>query len=164
MLYVIHLACNGSDLFSDEVHLFSDWPKHSYHCTWPFTSQCQGNVFTNECTVLEQLNVPIDSLLKYVSIFVNIILNITFIFKFVVIMWLLSCCCVGYIVYYNIVVYCLNFTSQLLPQDLAQWLGVPIHSLFNFHPSVRPCQLELHIQVKKLGKEEIMWSVSKHIA
>ncbi|XP_065882563.1 U5 small nuclear ribonucleoprotein 200 kDa helicase-like [Dysidea avara] len=31
-------------------------------------------------------------------------------------------------------------------KDLAQWLGVSIHSLFNFHPNVRPVPLELHIQ------------------
>lgn len=31
-------------------------------------------------------------------------------------------------------------------QDLGQWLGATSHTLFNFHPNVRPTPLELHIQ------------------
>ena len=58
---------------------------------------------------------------------------------------------------YTSVVYGVNFA---LLQDLAQWLGVSIHSLFNFHPNVRPVQLELHIQVRKnLEKETFLMSI-----
>ncbi|XP_075249167.1 U5 small nuclear ribonucleoprotein 200 kDa helicase-like [Convolutriloba macropyga] len=31
-------------------------------------------------------------------------------------------------------------------RDVAQWLGCPTNSIFNFHPNVRPLPLELHIQ------------------
>lgn len=31
-------------------------------------------------------------------------------------------------------------------KDVAQWLGVPAATTFNFHPSVRPVPLELHVQ------------------
>ncbi|KMQ84918.1 putative u5 small nuclear ribonucleoprotein helicase, partial [Lasius niger] len=31
-------------------------------------------------------------------------------------------------------------------KDVAKWLGVPAETTFNFHPSVRPVPLELHIQ------------------
>ncbi|KAL1138953.1 hypothetical protein AAG570_009015 [Ranatra chinensis] len=31
-------------------------------------------------------------------------------------------------------------------KDIAQWLGCPNNSSFNFHPSVRPLPLELHVQ------------------
>ncbi|XP_011502445.1 PREDICTED: putative U5 small nuclear ribonucleoprotein 200 kDa helicase [Ceratosolen solmsi marchali] len=31
-------------------------------------------------------------------------------------------------------------------KDIAQWLGAPAASTFNFHPSVRPVPLELHVQ------------------
>lgn len=32
-------------------------------------------------------------------------------------------------------------------RDLALWLGAPATTTFNFHPSVRPVPLELHVQV-----------------
>ena len=32
-------------------------------------------------------------------------------------------------------------------KDMAQWLGCNANTTFNFHPSVRPVPLELHIQV-----------------
>jgi len=32
-------------------------------------------------------------------------------------------------------------------RDLANWLGCGANSSFNFHPSVRPVPLELHVQV-----------------
>ena len=31
-------------------------------------------------------------------------------------------------------------------KDAAQWLGAPAAATFNFHPSVRPVPLELHVQ------------------
>ena len=31
-------------------------------------------------------------------------------------------------------------------RDAAQWLGCSATSTFNFHPSVRPIPLELHVQ------------------
>ncbi|KAJ1627390.1 Sec63 Brl domain-containing protein [Pavlovales sp. CCMP2436] len=37
-------------------------------------------------------------------------------------------------------------TSLANARDLAEWLGAPAHALFNFHPSVRPVPLEVHIQ------------------
>ena len=37
-------------------------------------------------------------------------------------------------------------TSILNAKDIAQWLGCSSNSTFNFRPSVRPVQLELHIQ------------------
>ena len=39
-------------------------------------------------------------------------------------------------------------TSILNAKDIAQWLGCSTNATFNFRPSVRPVQLELHIQVK----------------
>lgn len=39
-------------------------------------------------------------------------------------------------------------TSILNAKDIAQWLGCTTNSTFNFRPSVRPVQLELHIQVR----------------
>jgi len=33
-------------------------------------------------------------------------------------------------------------------RDLAQWLGCSSTATFNFHPSVRPVPLELHVQVR----------------
>ena len=38
-------------------------------------------------------------------------------------------------------------TSILNAKDIAQWLGCSSNATFNFRPSVRPVQLELHIQV-----------------
>lgn len=38
-------------------------------------------------------------------------------------------------------------------RDVAQWLGCSANCTFNFHPSVRPVPLELHVQV--ISKEEI---------
>lgn len=32
-------------------------------------------------------------------------------------------------------------------KDLAQWLGCSTNATFNFHPSVRPVPLELHVMV-----------------
>lgn len=32
-------------------------------------------------------------------------------------------------------------------RDVALWLGAPATTTFNFHPSVRPVPLELHVQV-----------------
>lgn len=37
-------------------------------------------------------------------------------------------------------------TSVANARDLAEWLGATSHSVFNFHPSVRPVPLEIHIQ------------------
>jgi activating signal cointegrator complex subunit 3 len=37
-------------------------------------------------------------------------------------------------------------TALANAHDLADWLGVPPHGLFNFKPSVRPVPLEAHIQ------------------
>lgn len=36
-------------------------------------------------------------------------------------------------------------TSLANARDLAEWIGAPPHALFNFHPSVRPVPLEVHI-------------------
>ena len=32
-------------------------------------------------------------------------------------------------------------------KDLGEWIGAGPHSLYNFHPNVRPIPLEIHIQV-----------------
>jgi pre-mRNA-splicing helicase BRR2 len=37
-------------------------------------------------------------------------------------------------------------TSLANARDLAEWLGAAPHALFNFHPSVRPVPLEVHVQ------------------
>ncbi|KAI8147636.1 Sec63 Brl domain-containing protein [Fennellomyces sp. T-0311] len=37
-------------------------------------------------------------------------------------------------------------TSVANARDLGEWLGATSHSVFNFHPSVRPVPLEIHIQ------------------
>lgn len=38
-------------------------------------------------------------------------------------------------------------TALANPEDLADWLGIEIPiGLFNFHPSVRPVPLRIHIQ------------------
>lgn len=36
-------------------------------------------------------------------------------------------------------------TALANAHDLADWLGIPANGLFNFHPAVRPVQLEVHI-------------------
>ena len=40
---------------------------------------------------------------------------------------------------------CLS-TSLANAQDLGEWIGATPHTIFNFHPSVRPVPLEIHIQ------------------
>jgi len=40
---------------------------------------------------------------------------------------------------------CLS-TSLANAQDLGEWIGNTPHTIFNFHPSVRPVPLEIHIQ------------------
>ncbi|PKC16297.1 Sec63-domain-containing protein [Rhizophagus irregularis] len=40
---------------------------------------------------------------------------------------------------------CLS-TSLANAQDLGEWIGSTPHTIFNFHPSVRPVPLEIHIQ------------------
>lgn len=35
-------------------------------------------------------------------------------------------------------------------RDVAQWLGCNANATFNFHPSVRPVPLELHIMVSMI--------------
>ena len=42
-------------------------------------------------------------------------------------------------------------TSILNAKDIAQWLGCSTNATFNFRPSVRPVQLELHIQVSSIS-------------
>lgn len=37
-------------------------------------------------------------------------------------------------------------TSVANARDLGEWIGATSHSVFNFHPSVRPVPLEIHIQ------------------
>lgn len=37
-------------------------------------------------------------------------------------------------------------TSLANARDLGEWIGATSHSVFNFHPSVRPVPLEIHIQ------------------
>ncbi|KAI8374185.1 Sec63 Brl domain-containing protein [Radiomyces spectabilis] len=37
-------------------------------------------------------------------------------------------------------------TSLANARDLGEWIGATTHSVFNFHPSVRPVPLEIHIQ------------------
>jgi activating signal cointegrator complex subunit 3 len=40
-------------------------------------------------------------------------------------------------------------TAMANAKDLADWLGVELPGLFNFHPSVRPVPLEVHVTVRK---------------
>ncbi|CAG8457348.1 10482_t:CDS:2 [Diversispora eburnea] len=40
---------------------------------------------------------------------------------------------------------CLS-TSLANAQDIGEWIGATPHTIFNFHPSVRPVPLEIHIQ------------------
>jgi pre-mRNA-splicing helicase BRR2 len=37
-------------------------------------------------------------------------------------------------------------TSMANAKDLGEWIGATTHGLLNFHPTVRPCPLEIHIQ------------------
>eukprot|EP00118_Oscarella_pearsei_P003355 m.13994 g.13994 ORF g.13994 m.13994 type:complete len:2136 (+) comp25397_c0_seq1:78-6485(+) len=37
-------------------------------------------------------------------------------------------------------------SSVTIARDISQWIGATSHSLFNFHPNVRPVPLELHVQ------------------
>ncbi|CAJ0749211.1 10358_t:CDS:2 [Entrophospora sp. SA101] len=45
----------------------------------------------------------------------------------------------------SIRIICLS-TSLANAQDLGEWIGAKPHTIFNFHPSVRPVPLEIHIQ------------------
>lgn len=39
----LFLACNGGDMFTHALHLFTNWKEHPYYCSQFFTCQLQGN-------------------------------------------------------------------------------------------------------------------------
>jgi len=51
-------------------------------------------------------------------------------------------------------------TSILNAKDIAQWLGCSTNATFNFRPSVRPVQLELHIQVSSKSSKFLLNSIN----